>query len=64
MRRTTFGTESDGIQRLVRIHLPGEIRVARDLPAGQIDRIETRTHLLHCLIAGERAERIHETAFP
>ena len=48
------------IQRLVRIHLAGEIRIARDLPAGEIDGVEPGLHLLHGLVAGERAERVDE----
>ena len=49
-----------GIQRLIRIHLAGEICIACDLPAGEIHGIEPRPHLLHGLIACQRAERIHE----
>ena len=60
IRRTTFGTESAGYKRLVGIHLAGEVRIARDLPSGEIDGIEAGSHLLHGLVAGERAERIHE----
>ena len=45
------------IKALVRIHLSGEIRIRRDLPAAQINRFQSRFHLLHGLVAGERAER-------
>ena len=48
------------VQRLVRIHLAGEVRVGGDLPAGEIDRLEPGLDLLHRLVAGQRAERIHE----
>ncbi len=48
------------IERLVRVHLAGEIGIRRDLPAGQVDRIEPGLHLLHRLVAGERAERVDE----
>ena len=48
------------IQRLVGIHLPGEIGIAGHLPARQVDRIESGLHLLHRLVAGQRAERVHE----
>ncbi len=48
------------VQRLVRVHLAREVRVARDLPAGEIDGLESGAHLLHRLVAGQRAERIHE----
>ena len=50
----------DRIQRLVRIHLARGIGVGRDLPAGQVDRLQTRLDLLHRLVAGERAERRHK----
>ena len=49
----------DGIERLVGIHLAREVRVGRDLPAGKIDRLEAGLDLLHGLVAGERAERVH-----
>ena len=50
----------DRIQRLVRIHLAGDVRVGGDLPAGQVDRLEAGLHLLHRLVAGQRAERVDE----
>ncbi len=49
-----------GIQRLVRVHLTGQVRVASDLPAGQIDGLEARLHLLHRLVARQRAQRVDE----
>ena len=52
----------DGVRRietLVGIHVAGEVRVRRDLPAGEVDRLETGAHLLDGLIAGERAEGVH-----
>ncbi|CAM2159461.1 hypothetical protein PT2222_50299 [Paraburkholderia tropica] len=56
------------VERLVWIHLAREVRVARDLPARQIDRLEAGLDLLHRLIAGERAQRVDERlgvhAFP
>jgi hypothetical protein len=48
------------IQRLVGIHLAGGVGIRRHLPAGQVDRLQSRLDLLHCLIAGQRAERRHE----
>ena len=48
------------VKTLVGIHLPGEIRVGRDLPAAEINCLQPGLHLLHRLIAGERAERGHE----
>jgi hypothetical protein len=48
-----------GIETLVRIHVAGQVRVRGDLPAAEIDRLETRAHLLHGLIARERAQRVH-----
>ena len=47
------------IQRLVRIHLAGEVGVRCHLPAGQVDRLEPGLDLLHRLVAGQRAERVH-----
>jgi hypothetical protein len=48
------------VERLVGVHLQRIVRVRRDLPAGEIDRRHARLHLLHRLVAGKRAERIHE----
>ncbi len=48
------------IQRLVGIHLTGEVCIARHLPARQVDRIQSRPHLLHGLVAGHRTECIDE----
>ena len=48
------------VQRLVRIHLTGEVGVAGDLPARQVDGTQPRLHLLHGLVAGQRAERVDE----
>jgi hypothetical protein len=45
------------IQALVRIHLPCQVRVGGDLPAREVDRLESGLDLLHRLIAGQRAER-------
>ena len=50
----------DRIQRLVRIHLAGDVGVGCDLPARQVDRLQARLDLLHRLVAGQRAERIDE----
>ena len=46
------------IKTLIGIHVSGEIRVGRDLPAAEINRFQSRFHLLHRLVAGERAERV------
>ncbi len=48
------------IERLIGIHIAREIRISGDLPAGEIDGVQSRLHLLHGLIAGEGAEGIHE----
>ena len=48
------------IQTLVGIHLAGEICVRCHLPAAEINRLQSRAHLLHRLIAGKRAERRDE----
>ena len=49
-----------GIQGLIRIHLTGEVCIARNLPAREVDRIQTRPHLLHRLVAGQGAEGVDE----
>ena len=48
------------IERLVRVHLAGDVGVARDLPAREVDRLQAGLDLLHRLVAGERAERVDE----
>ena len=48
------------IQRLVRIHLAGDVGVGRDLPAAEVDRLQAGLDLLHRLIAGEGTERVDE----
>ena len=52
-----------GIQALVRVHRARRIGVGCDLPARQIDRGQTGAGLLHRLIAGDRAERVHIRLF-
>ena len=47
----------DRIEALVGIRRAGEVRVGRDLPAGEVDRLEAGAHHLHGLAAGQRAER-------
>ena len=47
------------VEALVRVGLPGGVGVGRDLPAGQVDRLEAGLHHLHGLVPGERAERVH-----
>ncbi len=49
-----------GVEALVGVHLPGEVRVGGDLPAGDVDRLEAGLHHLHGLAARERAERADE----
>ena len=45
------------VQRLVRIHLPRCVRIRRNLPAGEIDRLQSGFDLLHRLVAGQCAQR-------
>ena len=45
------------VERLVGIRVTGEVRVARDLPAGDVDPLRAGLDHLHGLRAGERAER-------
>ena len=47
-----------GVQRLVGIHLAGDVGVGRDLPAAEIDRLQAGLDLLHRLVAGHRAQRV------
>ena len=59
MRRTTCGHRVGRVEALVRVGLPGQVGVGGDLPAGQVDRLEPGPDLLHRLVAGQRAERVH-----
>ena len=45
-----------GIEALVRVGVAGEVRVGGDLPAGEVDRLQTGLHHLDCLAAGHRPE--------
>ena len=45
------------VQRLVGIGRLAEVRVAGDLPAAEVDRLQAGLHLLHGLVARQRAER-------
>ena len=60
MRLTTIGTELAGYSDWSGIHLAGEVGVARDLPARQVDRLQAGLDLLHGLVAGQRAQRVDE----
>ena len=60
MRLTTCGTEFAGYSDWSGYISPGEVGVAGDLPARQIDRLEAGLDLLHRLVAGQRAERVDE----
>jgi len=39
-----------GVQALIGIHLPGEVGVGRDLPAAQVDGLQTGLDHLDCLV--------------
>src|SRR6185503_4518441 len=54
------GDAGDRVERLVGIHGEAVVGVGGDLPARQVDRGNAGLDLLHRLVAGERAERIHE----
>ena len=60
IRRTTMRHRVHRIERLVRIHLAGDVRVGGDLPARQVDRLQAGLHLLQRLVAGQRAQRVDE----
>jgi hypothetical protein len=49
-----------GVERLVGVHLAGDVGVARDLPAGEVDGLQAGLDLLHGLVAGEGAQGIDE----
>ena len=51
------------IERLIRVHAGGEVGVRRDLPAGEINRLNTRLRLLQRLTAGQRAEAVDVALF-
>ena len=46
------------VEALVGVGLAAEVGVGRDLPAGQVDRLEPGADLLHRLVAGQRAEGV------
>jgi hypothetical protein len=54
------GYRVGGVQRLVRIHRAGGIGVRRHLPTRQVDGLQASLHLLHRLVAGQRAQRVDE----
>jgi len=47
------------IQTLIRIHLARAITIGRNLPAAEIDGLQTRPHLLHGLATTQCAQGIH-----
>jgi hypothetical protein len=51
------GRAAGGVEALIRIGLPGEVRVRGDLPAREIDRLQASLDHLHGLTARERAQR-------
>ena len=44
------------VEALIGIRLAGEVRVGRDLPAGEVDRLQSGLRHLHRLAAGQGAE--------
>ncbi len=48
------------IERLVGIHFTGQVGVAGDLPAGEINRLQAGLDLLHGLVARQGAQGIDE----
>ncbi len=47
-----------GVERLIGIHLSGQIGIPGNLPTGEVDCLKPGLDLLHGLIAGQCAERI------
>src|SRR5579859_844242 len=50
-----LGNTVGRIEALIRIHLSGEISISGNLPAAQVNGLQTRPHLLDRLIASECA---------
>ena len=48
-----------GIEALVGVRVTGEVRVGRDLPAREVDRLQAGLHHLHRLATGHRSECRH-----
>ena len=48
------------VEALVGVSVAGEVGVAGDLPAGQVDRLETGADLLDGHVAGQRAQGVDE----
>ncbi|VTR65458.1 hypothetical protein DESC_320055 [Desulfosarcina cetonica] len=46
------------VEALVRVHFSGQVGVGRHLPATQVDGLEAGLHLLHGLVAGQRAQGV------
>jgi hypothetical protein len=53
------GDRVDRVEALVGIHLARGVRVRGDLPAGEVDGLQSGADHLHRLVASERAERVH-----
>ena len=53
-----FGAGIGRIERLIGIHGASDIGVGRDLPTGEIDRLQAAANHLHRLVAGDRAKRM------
>jgi hypothetical protein len=54
-----FGAGIGRVERLVRVHGPGDVGIRRHLPAREIDRLEPRPGHLHGLVAGHGAQRMN-----
>ncbi len=52
-----FGDAVGGVEALVGVHLAGEVRVRRHLPAAEVDGLESGLDLLHGLVASQCAQR-------
>jgi hypothetical protein len=46
------------VEALIGVHLPRRVVVRGHLPTGQVDGLQSRAHLLHGLVAGERPQRV------
>jgi hypothetical protein len=52
------------IETLIGIHLFGKVRVRRNLPAADINRVKSSSYLLHGLVSAQRAERHYRLLRP
>ena len=55
-----LGHRVGGVEALVGVGVPGQVGVTGDLPAGEVDRLESAADLLNRHVAGERTQCVDE----